>query len=90
MCVCKEGNTWRSLGWWRQHFIGLYKRDVEMVYNMTRDHFYGCWDDEEGSENVIIDASINIKVNHIENEREIFDEILGHKILIFFSRKFFY
>lgn len=35
------------------------------VCNMTRDHFYGSWDDEEGSENVIIDASINIKVNHV-------------------------
>jgi hypothetical protein len=49
-----------------------YMRDGELVdvYNVTRDHFYGSWDDEEGSENVIIDASINIKVNHIENHEK--------------------
>lgn len=55
------------------NIIRLYMRDggrMVDVCNMTRDHFYGSWDDEEGSENVIIDASINIKVNHIENHEK--------------------
>lgn len=65
--------------------IRLYEReDGEMVdvCNVTRDHFYGSWDDEEGSENVIIDASINIKVNHVEGNshtKRTFDEISSIK-----------
>lgn len=51
---------------------------------MTRDHFYGSWDDEEGSENVIIDASINIKVNQGEAWRKgTFDEISSIKFYDF-------